>query len=267
MTQQTRDAVGQAAVTEMFARAKAENRSAFLPFVMIGYPTVEESIETVARIAALGVDGFEIGVPFSDPLADGPVIQHASQVALENGVSVATGLEAIRQLRGRGITQPMFLFSYLNPLLAYGGEKFAEDMLAAGADGLICPDLPPEEAPLLDALTRRGLALIFFLSPNSSDARIPVVAAAAKGFIYVVAVTGTTGARRDLPPDLTDYVTRIRQHTDLPLVLGFGISTAGQARQLDGLLDGYIVASALLRAVPEGIEKVVQLAADIHGTR
>lgn len=271
MIEQNREAVGQAAVTAMFDRAKAENRTAFLPFLMIGYPTLEESIETVAQIAALGVDGFEIGVPFSDPLADGPINQHAAQVALENGVDVATGLDAIRQLRARGVNQPMFLFSYLNPLLAYGAEKLAADMLAAGADGLICPDLPPEEAHLMAALTRDGLALMFFLSPNSDESRIPVVAAATKGFIYVVSVTGTTGttstsgARRELPPDLTEYIGRIRRHTDTPLVLGFGISTAEQARQLDGLLDGYIVGSALVRAAAQGVDAVVDLARKIHG--
>ena len=264
MTTQIRETAGVAAVEAMFERAKAQNRSAFLPFAMIGFPTIEESIETVAQMAALDVDGFEIGVPFSDPLADGPVIQHASQVALENGVTVQTGLDAIRQLRARGVTQPMFLLSYLNPLLAYGTEQFAADMQAAGADGLICPDLPPEEAHLLDGLTRRGLALMFFLSPNSAESRIPVVAAAAKGFIYVVSVTGTTGARSELPPDLRDYIARIRKHTDMPLVLGFGISTPQQASALHGLLDGFIVASALLRAAPDGVTRVVDLARSLR---
>jgi tryptophan synthase alpha chain len=231
---------------------------------MIGYPSVAESIETVARMAELGVDGFEIGVPFSDPLADGPTIQHASQVALENGVTIETGLDAIRQLRARGVTQPMFLFTYLNPILAYGAEKFAADLQTAGADGLICPDLPPEEAHLLHGLAQRDLALMFFLSPNSSDERVPVVAAAARGFIYVVSVTGITGARSQLPSDLTDYIGRIRRHTDMPLVLGFGISTPEQAAELHGLVDGFIVASALIKAAPNGIDRVIELAKTLH---
>lgn len=259
MTALTRTLAGIEAVDAMFQRAKSQNRSAFLPFVMIGYPSVAESIETVVQLAELDVDGFEIGVPFSDPLADGPVIQHASQIALENGVTVASGLQAVSQLRARGVTQPMFMFSYLNPLLAYGPARFAADLQAAGADGLICPDLPPEESHLLEDLVQRGLALMFFLSPNSSDDRIPVIAAATTGFIYVVSVTGTTGARRDLPPDLRDYIARIRQHTDKPLVLGFGISTPEQAAQMNGLVDGFIVASALLRAAPAGLDKVIQL--------
>ncbi|MBK8134675.1 MAG: tryptophan synthase subunit alpha [Chloroflexi bacterium] len=265
MTFQTRALAGVEAVAAMFQRARAQNRSAFLPFAMIGYPTVSESIDSVARMAELDVDGFEIGVPFSDPLADGPVIQHASQIALENGVTVATGLDAIRQLRARGVRQPMFIFSYLNPLLAYGTQKFAAEMQAVGADGLICPDLPPEEAHLLDDLTRRGLPLIFFLSPNSSEDRIPVVSGVSNGFIYVVSVTGITGARKELPLDLRDYIARIRKHTDLPLVLGFGISTPDQVAQLNGLVDGFIVASALLRAAPDGVDKVVELARVLRG--
>lgn len=264
MSDHTQAVAGVEAVAAMFERAKTDGRSAFLPFAMIGYPSVTESIETVARLAELGVDGFEIGVPFSDPLADGPTIQHASQVALENGVTIETGLDAIRQLRARGVAQPMFLFTYLNPILAYGAEKFAADLQAAGADGLICPDLPPEEAHLLDGLARRDLALMFFLSPNSSDARIPVVAAAARGFIYVVSVTGITGARKQLPSDLTDYIGRIRRHTDMPLVLGFGISTPEQVAELHGLVDGFIVASALIKAAPNGMDSVIELAKSLH---
>lgn len=265
MIEQARPAAGVAAVAAMFERTKAEGRAAFLPFAMIGYPSVAESIETVARMAELDVDGFEIGVPFSDPLADGPTMQHASQIALENGVTIEIGLDAIRQLRERGVTQPMFVFSYLNPILAYGTEKFAADLEAAGADGLICPDLPPEEAHLLEGLVGRDLALMFFLSPNSSDERIPLVAAAARGFIYVVSVTGTTGARSQLPSDLADYIGRFRRYTDMPLVLGFGISTPEQVATLHHLVDGFIVASALIKAAPEGIEKVIDLAKVLRG--
>src|SRR5690606_26800733 len=127
------------------------------------------------------------------------------------------------------------------------------------------PDLPPEEAHLLDGLARRNLALMFFLSPNSSDERIPVVAAAARGFIYVVSVTGITGARSQLPTDLTDYIARIRRHTDMPLVLGFGISTPEQVTELQGLVDGFIVASALIKAAPNGMDKAIDLAKSLHG--
>lgn len=261
-----RTVAGEAAVAAMFERARAEGRAAFLPFVMLGYPTLADSIETIERIAALGVDGFEIGVPFSDPVADGPTIQHASQVALDNGVTVAVGLEAIRGLRARGVDQPMLLFSYLNPVLAYG-PQFAQDLAAAGADGLICPDLPPEEAALLPGMREHHLAQPFFLAPTSNDDRITAAAAAARGFIYVVSVTGITGARSELPPELSDYVARIRARTAVPLVLGFGISTPEQVRSLHGLVDGYIVASALIRRAVDGIEAVVDLARLLNAAR
>lgn len=262
----TRTVAGEAAVAEMFARARDQRRAAFLPFVMIGYPTLEESIETIVRIAALGVDGFEIGVPFSDPVADGPTIQHASQAALEHGVSIETGLQVIRALRGRGVEQPMLLFSYLNPLLAYG-DRFADDLAAAGGDGLICPDLPPEEADLLPGMRENNLAQPYFLAPTSKENRISVVANAARGFIYVVSVTGITGARTELPTELGDYIGRIRARTATPLVLGFGVSTPEHARSLHGLVDGFIVASALIRKATEGIDAVVDLAQTLNAAR
>jgi tryptophan synthase alpha chain len=264
MSETAQIASGQAAIAAMFERTKREGRAAFLPFAMMGYPTLAESMEAVERMSALGADGFEIGVPFSDPLADGPVIQQASQVALENGVTVQTGLDAIRQLRERGVKQPMLFFCYINPLLAYGAEAFAQALQEAGADGLICPDLPPEEAHLFEAVTRRGLALVFFAAPTSNEGRIKLVAQRATGFVYVVSVTGTTGARRELPPDLAAYAERLRQHIDLPLVMGFGISTPAQAAQVSQVMDGFIVASALIKIAPQGVDAVAQLAGEIR---
>lgn len=264
MTDITRELTGQAAIAAMFARSKAEGRGAFLPFAMIGYPNLTESIDAVEAMSKLGVDGFEIGVPFSDPLADGPVIQHASQAALDNGVTTQTGLDAIRELRRRGVTQPMMFFSYINPLLAYGVEKFAQELVAAGGDGLICPDLPPEEAHLFDALGQHGLALIFFAAPTSNDARLELVAQKATGFIYVVSVTGTTGARRELPADISDYIARVRAKTDLPLVWGFGVSTPEQAAQVAKHTEGFIVASALIKIAPQGVAAVAKLAGEIR---
>lgn len=259
-----RELTGLTALSAMFARTKAEGRGAFLPFAMIGYPTLSESIDAVEAMSKLGVDAFEIGVPFSDPLADGPVIQHASQTALENGVNTQTGLDAIRELRRRGVTQPMMFFSYINPLLAYGVEKFAKDLLEAGGDGLICPDLPPEEAHLFEAMGKNGLALIFFAAPTSNDARLELVAQKATGFIYVVSVTGTTGARRELPTDIGDYISRVRAKTDLPLVWGFGVSTPEQAAQVAKHVEGLIVASALIKIAPQGVDAVAKLAGEIR---
>jgi tryptophan synthase alpha chain len=240
---------GIAALETMFAATRAAGRAAFLPYYPIGYPRYEDSLAAIEGMAAAGADGFEIGVPFSDPLADGPTIQAATQVALEQGTTVRRCIEAVRELRSRGVTQPMLLMSYLNPILAYGPEHFVQDALAAGADGLIVPDLPPEEADVLAPhCAAAGLALVFFLAPTSSPERIRLVGAAATGFIYAVSVTGVTGARTDLPPDLVDFIGRVRAETDRPLVLGFGISRPAHVRQVSGLLDGFIVGSALVRA-------------------
>ena len=202
---------GAAAIEAMFAAAKAEGRAAFLPYYPIGYPTVDESLAAIEAMAAEGVDGFEIGVPFSDPLADGPTIQAATQIALENGVTVRRCFEAVRTLRARGVRQPMLLMGYLNPILAYGIEAYVRDAREAGADGLIVPDLPPEEAgQLAAACDRAGLALVFLVAPTSTEARIRLAAERTTGFIYLVSVLGVTGARESLPPGLPDFVARVR---------------------------------------------------------
>lgn len=257
---------GLAAIQAMFAHAKAQHRAAFLPYFPIGYPNYADSVEAIAAMAAEGVDGFEIGIPFSDPLADGPVIQAATQIALENGTTVRQCLQAVRELRARGVEQPMLMMGYLNPLIAYGLEAFVQDAKAAGTDGLIVPDLPPEEgAALVEACAAAGMALVFFIAPTSSAERIALVAAQATGFIYVVSLTGVTGARAALPPDLTDFIGRLKaQVRQTPLVMGFGISTPEQARSVGALVDGFIVGSALVRAGKDGVEPVRALAGSIR---
>ena len=254
------------ALEAMFAAAEAQGRAAFLPYFPVGYPDLGSSIDTLAAMAQVGVDGLEIGMPFSDPLADGPTLQAATQLALEQGVTVNDCVEVVRELRARGVTQPLLMMGYLNPLLAYGLERFVEDIRVAGADGLLVPDLPPEEAEELNTLCERaGLALIFFLAPTSDDQRIRLVAKRARGFIYCVSLTGVTGARSELPPDLRDYIARVRAGTQQRLVLGFGISTPAQARSMNGLVDGFVVASALVRAGAEkGQAAVVDLTASLR---
>ena len=260
----TRQLHGTAALDAMFAGAKTRNRAAFMPYFCIGYPNHDESLRAIEAVAALGVDGFEIGMPFSDPIADGPTIQAATQIALEQGATVRLCLDAVRTLRERGLMQPMLMMSYANPLVAYGADRFVRDAREAGADGLIVPDLPPEEAALFaDSCAREGMALIFFLAPTSNDERIEMATAKATGFIYVVSLTGITGARKDLPAYLTDYIARLRAKTDMPLVLGFGVSSPAHARQLRGLTDGFIVASALIRAWERGFDEMRALAAEI----
>lgn len=257
----TRRLQGRAALNAMFVRTQAQGRAAFLPYFPIGYPTHAESLAAITALAAAGADGFEIGIPFSDPIADGPTIQAATQIALENGTTVRDCLDAVRALREQGIDQPMLLMGYANPLLAYGTDRFVRDACAAGADGLIVPDLPPEEARYFaDSCAREGLALVFMLAPTSDDARINLVAERSSGFIYVVSLTGITGARDDLPADLGAFIDRLRAQTDMPLVLGFGISTPEHAAQVSQLTDGFIIGSALVRAGGEGLAAVRELA-------
>jgi tryptophan synthase alpha chain len=256
---------GITAITAMFTRAKDQNRAAFLPYFPIGYPNYETSIEAIIGMAEVGVDGFEIGIPFSDPLADGPVIQAATQVALNNGTTVKQCLDAVHLLRARGVTQPMLMMGYLNPLLAYGLAAFVHDAWVAGADGLIVPDLPPEEADsLAEMCAARKMALIFFVAPTSSPERIKMVAQNATGFIYIVAFTGITGARAALATDIKEYIARVREHSQNPLVMGFGISTPEQAQAMNGLVEGFIVGSALVLASKEGATAVRTLAASLR---
>jgi tryptophan synthase alpha chain len=262
---QTKSISGTEAIAAMFEQAKQQNRAAFLPYFPIGYPDYETSIEAIVGMAEVGVDGFEIGIPFSDPLADGPVIQAASQISLENGTTVRKCLDAVRTLRARGVTQPMLLMGYVNPVLAYGIEAFVHDAWEAGVDGFIVPDLPPDEASsLIAACAKTGLALVFFIAPTSNLQRIKLVAENATGFIYVVSLTGVTGERRELPPDLRNFIQGLKQHTDVPLTLGFGISTPDQARSMNGLVEGFIVGSALVRAGKGGAVPVRELASSLR---
>jgi tryptophan synthase alpha chain len=265
MTNQSATQTGLKALADMFTEARAQGRAAFLPYYPIGYPTYEASLDAIAGMAEVGVDGFEIGIPFSDPLADGPTIQAATQLALENGITVRRCIDAVRELRGRGVRQPMLLMGYLNPLLSYGLETFVQDAQAAGADGVIVPDLPPEEGDLLARCCEEaGLALVYFLAPTSSADRIALVAERARGFIYMVSVTGVTGARADLPPELGDFIGRVRAQTTKPLVLGFGIGKPEQARMVSKMVDGFIVGSALVKAGASGTDAVRELAAGMR---
>jgi tryptophan synthase alpha chain len=262
---QTKSISGTEAIAAMFEQAHSQNRAAFLPYFPIGYPDYETSIDAIAAMADAGVDGFEIGVPFSDPLADGPVNQAAMQIALENGTTVRKCLDAVRTLRGRGVSQPMLLMGYVNPILAYGIQDFVHDAAEAGVDGFIVPDLPPDEATsLITACANAGLALVFMVAPTSNVQRIKLIAEKASGFIYVVTFTGVTGVRREMPADLRAFIQGLKQHTDHPLVLGFGISTPEQARSMNGLVEGFIVGSALVRAGKGGVEPVRALAASLR---
>lgn len=236
-------------ISAVFAEAKREKRAAFMPYHAMGYPTRDQSLAVVSTLAEAGADLFELGIPFSDPLADGPTIQSATYTALTQGTTVADCLAMAQALRTRGLDQPFCAMTYYNPILSYGEERFVQDAAQAGIDGLIVPDLPPDEAVVLESTCRQaGLATIYMLAPTSTEARIKMVAAHATGFIYLVSVAGITGARAELPSDLVTFVSRVRRYTDLPLAVGFGISTGEQAANVARIANGVIVGSALTRA-------------------
>ncbi len=254
-------------IAQVFERARDENRAALVPYLTLGYPTPEASLALAQAAIAAGADVLELGVPFSDPLADGPVIQRAAQVALEQGMSVARCLEIAQGLRQSGASAPLVFMGYYNPILAYGERAFCRDCRQAGVDGLIVPDLPPEEAEGLEGACRElGLALIYLLAPTSTPARIRLVVERSQGFVYLVSVAGITGPRENLPADLGAFVRRVREATDKPLAVGFGISTPAQAGQVAALADGVVVGSALVRLAQEadGEEKIAALVSELR---
>ena len=235
-------------VGETMAGLRAEGRIGLIAYLTVGYPDVDSTLRLVPALAAGGADVVELGIPFSDPLADGATIQRASHHALGQGVTVAVCLDVAKRLRQRGLRIPLLLMGYYNPVLAYGVEAFARDAVGAGADGLIMVDLPPEEAlPVQTACAAHGLDLIYLLAPTSSEQRIALVAAQASGFLYCVSVAGVTGARRDLSPDLAGFLARVRRHTSLPLAVGFGISHAEHVRAVAELgADAAVIGSAII---------------------
>jgi tryptophan synthase alpha chain len=237
-------------IAETFARLKAAGRTACMPYLMIGFPERDSALELAPALEAAGADLFELGVPFSDPLADGVTVQRAGERALANGVRLPFCVETVAALRARGVAAPLVLMGYFNPFLQYGIERLAADLAAAGGDGLIVPDLPPEEAGACQAVCRsHGLDLICFATPTTPEERIARIAEVASGFIYCVSLTGVTGARRELPAELPEFLARVRRHTDLPLVVGFGISSAAHVRQISAHAQGAIVGSALVSAI------------------
>jgi len=240
-------------------------RPAFIPYAVAGYPDRCTSFEVFERLATCGADLIEVGVPFSDPLADGPVIQAATHQALVGGTTLAECVATVAELRRRGVRTPTVLMGYLNPILAYGLERFVNDSAAAGADGFIVPDLPPEESGDLEAACQRhDLALIHLLAPTSPPERVALVSERARGFIYLVSVTGITGARATLPPDLAAFVARVRAVTALPLAVGFGIQSPEQARVVGQIADGVIVGSALVERVGRSLAEAESLARSIR---
>jgi tryptophan synthase alpha chain len=229
-----------------------------IPYLMAGYPDHASSIQQGLAYAASGAAAIEVGIPFSDPLADGPAVQRAGQVSLEGGTTVRSALEVAAAVAEAGV--PIVLMSYVNPVLAFDERRFAASAATAGAAGVIVPDLPAEESePLAGWLRAAGLDTVFMVAPTSPDSRIASIAERSSGFLYCVTVRGVTGARSDLAPGLEQLLARVRRSTSLPVVAGFGISRPEHLRTLRGQADAAVVASALLDRVHRGQDPVALL--------
>jgi tryptophan synthase alpha chain len=247
------DMMGLSHIQSAFARARAEGRPALMPYWPLGYPDAATSLRVIEAIVRAGADILELGVPFSDPLADGPVIQHASQVALAHGITVSRCIELAAELRTLSVNVPILAMGYLNPLIAYGEQQYVEAWHRAQADGFIVPDLPPEESDsLIAACAVNDMALVQFVAPTSTEARVEMAATRATGFIYVVSVTGVTGARDQLASGLRENVERVKAKAHgKPVAVGFGISKPEQVREVGRFADGVLVGAALVRAAGE----------------
>lgn len=239
-------------IENALSMAKETQSAALMPYFTLGYPDREQSLTAIEAIARHS-DLLELGVPFSDPIADGPTVQHSTQKSLEAGTTVAGCLGMVRELRQRGMTTPVLLMGYMNPIMAYGVERFIRDAQQAGVEGLIVPDLPPEESAEIEHYCQQyGLAYVFFLAPTSNPRRIRAITQRANSFIYMVSLTGVTGARSQVSKGLDTFIATIREQTDVPIAVGFGISSAEHARAVGAYADGVIVGSALINAYNRG---------------
>ncbi len=234
-------------IARRFAALRSEGRSAFIPFVEAYDPDRETSLALLRALPAAGADLIEVGMPFSDPMADGPIIQAAGQRALKAGATLSGVLDLIGEFRREDAETPIILMGYLNPIMSFGIERFCRRAAEAGVDGLIVVDLPPEEQDmLLPAARATGLDFIRLVAPTTSEARLPTVLEGSSGFVYYIAITGITGTRSASREELGRAIPRLRRATSLPIAVGFGVKTPEQAAEVAGLADGAVVASALI---------------------
>ena len=241
-------------IDTVFKKARKSGRKVLIPYIMAGDPDLATTLKLIGQLDASGADIIELGIPFSDPIADGPVILEAAMRALTHDTSLTEVIELVRQVR-KTTDIPIVFMSYYNPIYKYGDEAFAKDAVAAGVDGVIVPDLPPEEAtPLVKAAKANGLATIFLLAPTSDPGRIARVCRVSTGFVYYVSLTGITGAKITNQTDVTERLGTIRQATRKPVAVGFGISTPEQAAHMGKVADGVIVGSALVKVIAGEIE-------------
>ncbi len=238
-------------ITNKFNELNEENRIALVTYITAGDPSLEVTEDIILQLEESGADIIELGVPFSDPMADGPVIQLASERALESGTTLHNVLNSVKNIR-KTSQVPIILFGYYNPFFHYGVEKFAKDAAEAGADGVLVVDLPPEEASEFKVHTdKAGLNLVFLLAPTSTTERVELIADNASGFVYLVSVTGVTGVRPDLNYSLDDLANQIKRTTGLPVGVGFGVSSPEQVEKIAEYADAVIVGSAIVRIIEQ----------------
>lgn len=241
-------------IGETFKKIKRKGGKAFIPYIMAGHPSLEITKNIVLLFEECGADIIELGVPFTDPLADGPIIQRASESALQEGMTLKKVITFVKDLR-QSTQIPLVLMTYYNPVFKYGEKMFVKDAKDAGVDGLIIPDLPPDEAVnLIRSSKKVSLDTIFLLAPTSTPERIKKVAKASRGFIYYVPVTGITGSKLLLDGSIELYISEIRKYTDKPVAVGFGVSTPEEASAVSRVSDGVIVGSAIVKRLHEPYE-------------
>jgi len=255
-------------LAEAFAKARSQDRAALIGYLPAGFPTPAASVELIRAMVSAGVDIVEVGLPYSDPLMDGPAIQEAVDLALRAGTTTDVVLDTVGKVSGTGAAT--VVMSYWNPVERYGVERFADRLADAGGVGVITPDLTPEEAgPWVAATERRGLDRIFLVAPSSTDQRIHTVCAATSGFVYAASTMGVTGARAQVSSAAPELVRRTRAHTSLPIAVGLGVSTGPQAAEVAAYADGVIVGSAFVRRILDAadqsaaIDAVGELAAEL----
>ena len=248
-------------IDKKFKVLREQNRRAFMPYLCAGDPAPKLSEKLLLTLEEAGADLIELGVPFSDPIADGPTIQRASERALKHRISLQQILEMVKTLRHR-TDIPIALMSYYNPIFSMGESVFCQAAQDVGVDGVIVPDLPPEEAqPLLDVALQYNLSTIFLVAPTSSPERMQRIASVSTGFVYCVSLTGVTGARATLSDEVAPMITGLRKHTDKPISVGFGVSTPEQAGQVAEVADGVIVGSAIINVIEKNMDNEVKMLA------
>lgn len=256
-------------IDDVFSKARGEGRLAFIPFVTAGFPDENNSRELIKGLCDVGVDLIEVGIPFSDPIADGPVIQASSNIALSNGMNISGAIKLVSDLSDE-ISCPIVFMTYYNPIYRYGLDRFAVDCRRFGIAGVIVPDLPLEEAGEWVISARSNeLDTIFMVAPTSSEERIKLIAGNTLGFLYCVSLKGVTGARQGISGSTLDFILKVRSLTDKPIAVGFGISDAGQVKRLKGCADGVIMGSKLMQIMLDcpdskgGVAEVLGLVEDI----